>query len=374
MFRTLHLDTQPNWRGGQSQALLLMRGLIERGHAAELMAPHGSALAMRASGAGIAVHAVSPNFLRAQMAWELRSILRDRPPDQRFDIVHAHDPHALTAAWLAGAHHHAALVAHRRVAYPLSRRWPGMARYRAASRIIAISQFVTRSIAASGIDASRVAVVHDGVAIPPPATADERERSRNSSRVRWGIAEGDCVLGCVSQLSVEKGQEVLLRGLAALKDRKTASGPVRLLLAGAGKDHTRLEFLARELGIAERVIFAGFVEDVDSVYAALDVFLFPSLAEPLGSSLLDAMARSLPCIAVASGGVPEVIEDGVNGVLLSSPPPPAAFAEAIDRFIVNPAEAARLGAAARDTVESRFSAACMMEGTLAIYEVAGASE
>jgi glycosyltransferase involved in cell wall biosynthesis len=370
MFRTLHLDTQPNWRGGQSQALLLMRGLIERGHLAELMAPRGSALATRAHEAGITVHAVSPDCQRASMAWGLRGVLRDRPTDQRFDIVHVHDPHALTAAWLAGAQHHAALIAHRRVAYPLSRRWPGMARYRAASGIIAISQFVARSVAASGIDLSRIAVIHDGVAIPPPVTADERERARNSSRARWGIVEGDCVLGCVSHLSPEKGQEVLLRALALFKDRKTANGPIRLLLAGAGKDHMRLELLARELGIAERVVFAGFVDEVDSVYAALDTFLFPSLAEPLGSSLLDAMARGLPCIATASGGVPEVLENGVSGVLVPAPPGAADFADAIARLNGNSAEAARLGAAARETIVTRFSAARMVDSTVSVYEKA----
>jgi glycosyltransferase involved in cell wall biosynthesis len=370
MFRTLHLDTQPNWRGGQSQALLLMRGLIERGHAAELMAPRGSALATRASGVGIAVHAVSHNFLRAQMVWDLRSILRDRPPDQRLDIVHAHDPHALTAAWLAGAKHHAALIAHRRVAYSLSQKWPGMTRYRAASGIIAISQFVARSVAASGIDPSRIAVIHDGVAIPPPVTTGERERARNYSRARWGIAEGDCALGCVSHLSSEKGQEVLLRALALLKDRKTANRPIRLLLAGAGKDQTRLELLARELGIAERVVFAGFVDEVDSVYAALDIFLFPSAAEPLGSSLLDAMARGLPCIATASGGVPEVLENGVSGVLVPAPPGAADFADAIARLNGNSAEAARLGAAARENIVTRFSAARMVDSTVSVYEKA----
>jgi glycosyltransferase involved in cell wall biosynthesis len=241
-----------------------------------------------------------------------------------------------------------------------------MARYRAASRIIAVSHFVARSMEASGLDPSRVAVVHDGVPISPPLTALERE----ATRTRWSIPEEDCLLGCVSHLSREKGQEVLLRALHLIIARTAGLHPPRcqLLLAGAGNDRARLEALARDLGIFDRVIFAGFADDVDSVYAAQDIFLFPSLAEPLGSSLLDAMARGLPCIAVGSGGVPEVVKDGVNGILLSSPPAPAAFADAIACLITNPVTAARLGVAARDTVEAHFTASHMVDSTLAVYE------
>jgi glycosyltransferase involved in cell wall biosynthesis len=253
-----------------------------------------------------------------------------------------------------------------------------MARYRAITRIIAISQFVARSVEDSGIDPARIAVVYDGVAVPPPVTTDERERARNVARARWGVGEGDRLLGCVSHLSPEKGQEVLLRALHLLAADESAGDRAprvpprcyRLLLAGAGNDRARLEALTKDLGISDRVIFAGFVEDVNSIYSALDIFLFPSLAEPLGSSLLDAMGCGLPCIAVASGGVPEVIEDGVNGVLLSPLLAPAAFADAIASLIADPAAAERLGVAARDTVAARFSASHMVDATLAVYEEA----
>jgi glycosyltransferase involved in cell wall biosynthesis len=72
----------------------------------------------------------------------------------------------------------------------------------------------------------------------------------------------------------------------------------------------------RELGVTDAVIFAGFVEDIAQVYRALDVFVYPSLAEPLGTSLLAAMGWGLPVVAVASGGVPEYVEDGVSGLLV----------------------------------------------------------
>ncbi len=352
---TLHLDTGPDWRGGQAQVFLLVRGLLARGHGAELIAVRETPLAKRARDAGVRVHPVCPHFRRISMARMLRRLLRDH----NFDIIHAHEPHGLTAAWLAGARRRASLIVSRRVAYALSPGRAAMARYLAVRRIIAVSRYVDASIVASGLEPSRIAVVHDGVPVPPPFTPDERA----SARARWGVRENEFLLGCVGQLVPEKGQDVLLHTLVLLCERFPQC---RLLLAGHGPYRTHLEELVRELGISDRVIFTGFVEDVDRVYAALDIFLFPSLAEPLGSSLLDAMARGIPVIAVASGGIPEILEDGKNGRMLVACEPEA-FAGAVSRLLQNPSEAAILGEAGRATVRARFTADHMAEATLAVY-------
>ena len=137
------------------------------------------------------------------------------------------------------------------------------------------------------------------------------------------------------------------------------------MLAGDGPCRARLERLAAELGVARAVEFAGHVEDVAAVYRSLDVFLFPSLAEPLGSALLTAMAYGLPVVARPSGAVPEVIEDGGNGLFASEEP--GAFAAAVLRLLDDAELAARLGAAARLTVEQQFSADAMIQGTLQVY-------
>src|SRR6185437_15811597 len=167
--KTLHLDTRPDWRGGQHQILLTMRGLRHLGHDAQLLTRANSLLAQRASAENFSVHRFSTRFPRLQALLCLNEILHQ----QRFEIIHAHDPHALTAAWLARAHHRAALAVSRRVAYPLSRFWLGLARYRAAHRIIAVSKFVADSVISSGIDSERVAVVYDGAEIPAPFTPYE---------------------------------------------------------------------------------------------------------------------------------------------------------------------------------------------------------
>jgi glycosyltransferase involved in cell wall biosynthesis len=379
--KILHIDTRPDWRGGQLQVLLTLRGQRARGHDAQLMARRDSPLAQRASREGLPVHYIPSRFLRVRAALCLREIL----DQQAFDIVHAHDPHALTAAWLAGAHRRACLVVSRRVAYPLSRGRIGLARYRAAPCIIAVSQFVARSVNQSGVDARAVAVVYDGVEIP----AETKVEERRAARARWNIGEDEFLLGCVGYLLPEKGQEVLLRALPAIR-REFPS--CRLIFAGDGPCRGSLEALARELSVAEAVIFGGFIQDVAEVYRALDLFLLPSLAEPLGTSLLAAMSYALPVVATASGGVPEVVVSGKNGILVSASQASTLeqvirlkksgtqteahasaeqqgvkFADAIRKVLSDPALAARLGKAARQTIIDHFSADVLVERTLEQY-------
>ena len=356
--KILHLDTRPDWRGGQHQILLTMRGLRNLGHDAQLLTRANCLLAQRASAENFSVHRFSPHFPRFQALLCLKEILHQ----QKFDIIHAHDPHALTAAWLARAHHSAALIASRRVAYPLSRSRLGLARYRAARRIIAVSNFVAAGVISSGIDPECVAVVHDGVEIPAPFTPGERIAARRS----WKISDSAPLIGCVGYLLPEKGQELLLRAMTEI----ISQFPIcKLLLAGDGPMRSQLHALAKNLALESSVIFVGFIADTESVYRALDIFVFPSLAEPLGSSLLAAMAHSLPVVAIASGGVPEIVENGRDGILADAPDS-AKLSRAICELLRHPEMAAQIGASARETISKHFTAELLAENTLREYQKA----
>ena len=354
---TLHVDLGGEWRGGQHQALELMLGLRSRGHVAELIACKRSPLARRAEGKGICVHSVGRFQPRVQAAITLRKLLAQ----ERFEVVHSHDAHGLTAAWLAGAFRRARHVASRRVAYPLSENRLPLARYRRAHKIIAVSRFVKDSVLAAGFRSDHVDVVYDGVELP--RLAGDAERLHAREQLKGSGSGGRPLLGCVGYLLPEKGQEFLIRAFPMVTARYPEA---RLLLAGSGPCQPRLEQVARELRVKASVDFAGFVEDVARVYQGLDVFIFPSLAEPLGSSLLSAMSHGLPVVAVAQGAVPEVVEDGKNG-LLAPDADPNAIGAAILRLIDDPALSQSLGAAARRTIEQRFSVDRMVEETIELY-------
>jgi glycosyltransferase involved in cell wall biosynthesis len=352
----LLIDLETVWRGGQNQALLLLKGLQARGQTAELVAANGSALADRAAASGVPVHRVTRGLARLPAARKVRELLRRA----RFDVVHANEAHALSAAWLAGAHKRMPLVISRRVGYPIGKSRFARARYEAATRIVANSKWVAEQAAASGAPQEKFTVVYEGAEVPPIFTPEQRRTARKA----WEIEEAAPLLGCVGVLLPDKGQEWLIRALAGLRSEFPA---MKLLLAGDGPCRGRLESLARELNVIDAVILAGFVSDVEKVYAAIDVFLLPSFFEALNNSLLAAMAYEIPSIAFDRGALAEIIENGVSGFLVKAADVPALQAAA-RAILLDPAKAKRIGEAGRLRVEESFSADKMVEEMIRVYE------
>jgi L-malate glycosyltransferase len=354
--KPLLVDLETAWRGGQNQALLLLKGLRELGHAPELVAANSSALGERAAAAKVPVHYVSRGFFRLPAARKIRSLLHSGS----FDLVHANEAHAVSAVWFAGAHKHVPFVISRRVGYPIGKNPLAQARYRAAARIMANSQWVADQAAASGVAREKLTVIYEGAEIPPRFTPEQRA----AARARWNIAADTPLLGCVGVLLPDKGQDWLIRALAEIRrDAHSA----KLLLAGDGPTRPQLESLARELHVADAVIFAGFVNDVENVYAALDVFLLPSFFEALNNSLLAAMAYEIPSISFNRGALGEIIEAGRSGLLVEAANT-AALRGAVLKLMQDPQAARKMAEAGRLRIEQDFSARKMIESTLELYK------
>jgi L-malate glycosyltransferase len=358
--KVLLVDLETEWRGGQNQALLQLKGLRGRGHDVELVAADGSALGERATACGMRVHSISRGFFRIPAARKVRALLRSGG----FDLVHANEAHAVTAVWLALRERRRSLrvpfVISRRVGYPIGKRPLAQARYRAAERIVANSKWVAAQAAASGAPREKLSVVYEGVDIPARFADEQRQRAR----ARWGISQSTPLLGCVGVLLPDKGQEWLIRALAEVKKEFPGA---KLLLAGDGPCRAGLESLARELALNDDVIFAGFVKDVESVYAALDVFLLPSFFEALNNSLLAAMANEIPSIAFNKGALGEIIEDGKSGLLVSGPDVAEISAAAI-RILGDKELSISLAKEGRERVKAKFSAERMVSGMIGVYE------
>ena len=354
--KPLLVDLETAWRGGQNQAFLILKGLRERGHRPELVTAQGSELGARAASVGVPVRYVRRGWLQFPAAFAVR----ERLESEGLDLVHANEAHALSAAWLARAHRRVPLITSRRVGYPIGKSRLARSRYEAAARIVANSQWVADQAAGSGAPKEKLTVVFEGAEIPRPLTPEERLRARH----RWRQPEGAPLLGCVGVLSPDKGQERLIRAVAEVSKRFPA---LRLLLAGDGPCRTELETLAHSLGVHDRVVFAGFVEDVESVYAALDVFLLPSLFEALNNSLLAAMAYQIPSIAFRRGALPEIIEDGASGLLVEAADA-AELSGAIRRLLEDVGLRKSLGENGRRRIETTFSADRMVEGMIRVYQ------
>jgi glycosyltransferase involved in cell wall biosynthesis len=164
-------------------------------------------------------------------------------------------------------------------------------------------------------------------------------------------------------LSPDKGHELLIRALAEL--RKEYSG-CRLLLAGDGPSRPMLEALAKDLGVQQAVLFAGFVKDIESVYPALEVFLFPSSFEGLGTSLLAAMSYEVPSVAFQCCAFGEIIENEKSGLLVE-PGNIAEMVKAVRRLLQDREFARAIGAGGRERIGKIFSCEHMTEEMKKVY-------
>ncbi|HEX2722727.1 MAG TPA: glycosyltransferase family 4 protein [Gemmatimonadaceae bacterium] len=345
--RVLHLDAGRTWRGGQRQVLLLALGLRDRGHEPFLIGAAESPLVQRARAAGLAVAAMT---MRAD--WDIRAArkIRARMRAWNVDMVHAHDArsHALAMLALIGRPE-IPLIVTRRVPFP-----PKSVRLKYGERVtrfIAISKAVREAMVSGGIDARRISVVHSGIA-PRPEAVTPRDW-----RAELGWPADSVVCGVVGAMTPEKGVDSLAAIGAAL--------PVEV------QRITRLVLIGPEPGDAPGLggltgHSAGFQEDVDSAIAGLDMLWHPARAEGLGTSVIDAMSLGVPPIAFAVGGIPEVIEDGVSGLLIT-PGDTTAFAAGAATLIATPPLRERLGAGARLRAKA-FDAGQMTMRTETVYQ------
>ena len=159
---------------------------------------------------------------------------------------------------------------------------------------------------------------------------------------------------CVARFVPEKGLDLLLEAIAALCERRT---DVRLVLVGEGPLEAHLRRKAIDLGIQDRVAFTGPVgqDDLAQYYAEADVFCLPSFAEGLPIVLMEAMATGRPVVASRIAGIPELVEDGVSGVLVA-PGQPDELVAALEMLAASPELRRRMGGAGRARVEDAFDA------------------
>ncbi|NUM55243.1 MAG: glycosyltransferase family 4 protein [Candidatus Hydrogenedentes bacterium] len=170
---------------------------------------------------------------------------------------------------------------------------------------------------------------------------------------------------CVGRLVPAKGQHLLVRACHALKERGVA---FHATLVGAGPDRESIEALAKSLGIADCVAFAGPVGqgDIHSYYDKADIFALPSFAEGLPVVLMEAMGKGIPCVTTAITGIPELVIDGVNG-LLAPASDWEALADRLQRLIEDPALRKKLSAAAREIVERDYDVQRNCEGMAEVF-------
>jgi len=356
---SLHIDTARTWRGGQNQVLVTVMGLRALGHRTMLAAHPDGELRTRAS-EGLDLVPIAPRTeMDLSAAWRLSRALKQLRPD----VVHAHDPHGVAMAALALSMstqpRKPPLIASRRVDFHMRGNTLSRWKYRQVDCFVCASDAIRQMVVGDGIPSDRAVTVYEGidlgrVASAPPAKPHEE----------FWLPHEAPVVGNVAALVPHKGQRHLIDA-AALVVRQVPDA--RFIIAGEGELRPALEKQIKDHRLEKHVILAGFRPDVLSLHKSFDLFVLSSTTEGLGTSLLDAMACEKAIVATSAGGIPEVVQDGVTGLLVP-PKDHEALARAIVRLLKDPAVRAKMASAGLARVRERFSAERMVQDTLSVYQ------
>ncbi len=232
------------------------------------------------------------------------------------------------------------------------------------SRFICVSKTVSDRVRKkTGIAADKITFVRNGVDVSR-YSAVLSAAERNSLRLSLGLGLEDIVVGNVSRLVPDKGQEFLIQ---ALPEILKVFPRVRLLLVGDGALKEVLKGLAFQRGVADKVFFVGKRKDVPALLGVMDLFVFPAVNEGFGLAIVEAMAAGLPVVAAGDAGAKEVVTHDRDGLLVS-PADAVALARAVILLLTDRALALRLGEEARRRAEG-FSIEAMTRGYEAVYGI-----
>lgn len=232
--------------------------------------------------------------------------------------------------------------------------WP---RY---DRVVSVSPDLFQASREAGVPEERCVLIENGI----DTDQYRRQYPPVQSKLREGVPSGRLVVGAVGRLAEEKGFDLLIRAA----DQLLGEGfDFELWIVGTGEQRTNLEKLIAATGRRDRVRLLGYRADTIDLYHAMDVFALSSLREGLPNVLLEAMALEVPVLATRIAGVPRLVRDNADGLLVE-PSSQDELVAGLRRLLTDTAFRARLAAAGRRTVESRYSFRVRMDRMRAVYD------
>lgn len=298
----------------------------------------------------------SPRDLSPHAATRLRRALKTAKPD----LLHTHLVHADAYGALVAAR--TPIVSTKHNDDPFRRgpfRYVERALSRRARRIICITEALRRfNDDVVGLPADKLRTVYYGMDAPPPAWA------RNTDPV--DVPPGARIMLSVARLVPQKGLDVAVSALPAIRE---AEPEAVLVVLGEGPERRALRELARSLGVEDALYLPGHVGDVSWWLSRAELLVHPARWEGFGLVLLEAMLAGRPVVASSVSAIPEIVLDGETGLLVA-PDDPRALARAVVELLVDPGQAASLGAAGLTRARTTFSVRRMAAETIAVYEEA----
>lgn len=356
--KILHLATAKSWRGGEQQLVYLAEELARKDVSQTIVCSKGSELEAYCQKYQMEHKAFAKrSSLDLNFARQLARLARNG----QFDIVHAHDSHAHTFVVLAADLFGLKLpiVIHRKVDYAISRSFFSRYKYNhpAIRRIICVSHEVERVLAKSLRQADNCVVIHDGIDLDKFIIPAE-----NILRKEFDISDETRLIGNVAAVTQQKDYFTFVE-TARLTLQKTRS--IHFFIIGNGDQMEQIKALVASHHLNSHFTFTGFRKDINSILPCLDILLFTSEKEGLGTTILDAFAAGVPVVSTNAGGIPEIVEHNVNG-LMAPVKDCAALALQLQRLLTEAGLREKLTVAAQQRVQF-FSKENTAEKTLEIY-------
>lgn len=353
--------------GAERQLATLARALTARGHDCTIAALFpGSDLAKDLPQYGIRFHELGVRFQRdfVSAATRVAHLVRKG----RFDVVQAHLlTSCIASGWsrvLASGPPRVAVLHNldyeiypaRNLRQRALRRLHRFALRRLTDGVVAVSDSVARHYR-NEMGIQRITAIPNAIELggQPESFLAGRDRLRKE----LGVGAETTLLAYSARMVKQKGHSLLLRALQVLRSRGIAP---KLLLVGSGPLEPEIRSTVRDAGLESQVIMTGNLAYADALrhIAAADLFVSPSSLEGFGLAIAEAMALGVPVVAVAVGSVPEVVEDGVSG-LLAPPNGPGPLADAVARALADHGLRQRLQRAAKERVHTHFTPTAVAE-------------
>jgi len=292
--RILQLNFERGWRGGERQTMYCMRQFREAGHDVALLARRAGRLAQVARAEGFEV--VEKDGPAGQIAYLLAA-------GGGYDVIHAQTANTITWAALTRWRHRRPVVFSRRTDFRVGHDARTRFKWRRVDLFVAISESAAAEPRRLGLDP---VIIRSAI---EPAVIDPARVARFLDE--FGL-RGKRVIGTSAALIGDKDPLTMIRAVHRLARERDDF--VFVHLGGGGNAQQAAQALVDELGLRDRYLFAGFQDDVESLYSAMDVFAMSSVEEALGSSVLDAFLQRVPVVSTDAGGLKESLADD-RGVL-----------------------------------------------------------
>ena len=375
LIKVLHIHTLPVVSGSGINTFLSMRGLKKNKYHVELAcAPNGRLIDLVQS-SGIPVRTFRYLVQPVHPVKDLLAVcnLSRFLKKNRYHIIHTHNSKAGFIGRLAGKLSKTPIIVHTVHGFAFhdqETKWKQcliLNLERLAARWCDIMIFISQPLMDWALqdhvvtEKEKIIKIYSGIELEKFQPATDKERFR--FRAKWGIRNDDAVIGMISKLWEGKGHILLIQAFETVLNRFPN---VKLIVAGEGYLEAKLRNLVSSKGLDNHIVFTGFLENVREILACVDVAVLPSYFEGMGRVLLEAMAMKKPVVGTRVGGIPDLIEDGVNGYLIE-PGNETQLKEAILKILTGKELAKQFGANGRRKIQSRYSAAYMVEAIETVY-------